>query len=82
MERIKLKELIRIHRQWDNFLPNAKTWPTDQLGHVVNCTCMKGDVPFFSAVKMSSYPNSRRPMINSAYICSIRGFLKILESVS
>ena len=82
MERIKLKELIRIHGQWDNFLPSVKTSPTDQLSHVVNCTCMKGDVPFFSAVKMSSYPNSRRPMINSAYICSIRGFLKILESVS
>ena len=82
MERIKLKELIRIHRQWDNFLPSVKISPTDQLNHVVNYTCMKGDVPFFSAVKMSSYPNSRRLMINSAYICSIRGFLKILESVS
>lgn len=82
MERTKLKELIRIHGQWDNFLPSAKTWPTNQLNHVVNYTCMKGDDPFFSAVKMSSYPNSRRPMINSAYICSIRGFLKILESVS
>ena len=47
MERIKLKELIRIHGQWDNFLPSVKTSPTDQLSHVVNCTCMKGDVPFF-----------------------------------
>lgn len=32
-------------------------------------------------MKMVSYPNSSRPVINSGYICSIRGFLKILESV-